>query len=107
MAWVEQSFAPTLKLRDVVVLASLRSHKGHRARKTVRAAGMHLLFMSPCNPDLSPTEMLFPRWELPFRRIDCCTMEEAWREGRSLLYRSGPDECVADLRYAGFGAGTN
>ena len=50
-AWVEQSLVPTLKPGDVVVLDNLSSHKAPSARKAIRAAGAHLLFLPPYSPD--------------------------------------------------------
>jgi transposase len=103
-AWVEQSLAPTLKPRDVVVLDNLGSHKGQRARNAVRAAGAHLLFLPPYSPDLNPIEMLFAKLKTLFRKADRRTVEESWREVGSLLDRFSPAECAAYLRHAGYGA---
>jgi transposase len=103
-AWVEQSLAPTLKPRDVVVLDNLGSHKGQRARQAVRAAGAHLLFLPPYSPDLNPIEMLFAKLKTLFRKADRRTIEEAWREVGGLLEHFKPDKCAAYLRHAGYGA---
>jgi transposase len=37
--YVEQVLAPTLAPGDIVILDNLGSHKGRRARRTIRAAG--------------------------------------------------------------------
>ena len=105
-AWVEQSLAPTLKPRDVVVLDNLGSHKGERARRAVRAVGAHLLFLPPYSPDLNPIEMLFAKLKGLFRKAEARTVEDAWRKVGTLLDLFGPDECEAYLRHAGYGAKT-
>ncbi len=103
-AWVEQSLVPTLKPGDVVVLDNLSSHKDPRARKAIRAAGAHLLFLPPYSPDLNPIEMLFAKLKTLFRKADRRTIETAWREIGTLLDLVTPDECAAYLRHAGYGA---
>jgi transposase len=103
-AWMEQSLAPSLRPRDVVVLDNLGSHKGERARQAVRAAGAHLLFLPPYSPDLNPIEMLFAKLKTLFRKADRRTVEEAWREVGRLLDHFPPDACAAYLRHAGYGA---
>ena len=103
-AWVEQSLVPTLRPRDVVVLDNLGSHKGERARRAVRAAGAHLLFLPPYSPDLNPIEMMFAKLKALFRKADRRTVEEAWREVGRLIDLFGPNECAAYLRHAGYGA---
>lgn len=103
-AWVEQSLAPVLRPRDVVVLDNLGSHKGERARQAARAAGAHLLFLPPYSPDLNPIEMLFAKLKTLFRKADRRTVEEAWREVGRLIDHFSPSECAAYLRHAGYGA---
>ena len=60
-AYVEQVLVPTLAPGDIVVLDNLGSHKGHRARRAIRRAGAHLLFLPPYSPDLNPIEQLFAK----------------------------------------------
>jgi len=105
-AWVEQSLVPTLKPGDVVVLDNLSSHKAPSARKAIRAAGAHLLFLPPYSPDLNPIEMLFAKLKALFRKADQRTVEAAWREIGKLLDQFKPDECAAYLRHAGYGTKT-
>lgn len=105
-AWVEQSLVPTLKNGDVVVLDNLGSHKGERAKRAVRAAGGHLLFLPPYSPDLNPIEMVFAKLKTLLRKADRRSIEEAWREVGSLLDLFGADECAAYLRHAGYASKT-
>lgn len=103
-AWVEQSLVPTLKPGDVVVLDNLSSHKAPRARRAVRAAGAHLLFLPPYSPDLNPIEMVFAKLKTLFRKADARAVEEAWRKIGHLLDRFSPEECAAYIRHAGYGS---
>ena len=105
-AWVEQSLVPTLKPGDVVVLDNLGSHKDPRARRAIRAAGAHLLFLPPYSPDLNPIEMIFAKLKTLFRKADTRTIEEAWRKVGTLLDLFSPDECAACIRHAGYGSKT-
>lgn len=106
-AWVEQNLAPTLKPGDIVVLDNLSSHKDPRARRAIRAAGAHLLFLPPYSPDLNPIEMVFAKLKTLFRKLDARTVEDAWRKVGTLLDRFTPDECAAYIRHAGYASKTN
>ncbi len=70
LAWIIQFLVPTLKPGDVVVLDNLGSHKGKAVRRTVRAAGAHLLFLPPYSPDLNPIEMMFAKLKALLRKAD-------------------------------------
>jgi len=54
--WIETQLVPMLKPGDIVILDDLSSHKSARAKKLVKAAGAHLLFLPPCSPGLNPIE---------------------------------------------------
>ena len=101
-AWVEQCLVPVLKPRDIVVVDNLGSHKGERARRAIRQAGAHLLFLPPYSPDLNPIEMVFAKLKTLFRKADTRAVEAAWREVGRLLDNFKPDECSAYLRHAGY-----
>ena len=104
VAWVEQNLVPVLKPGDVVVLDNLGSHKDLRARRAIRAAGAHLLFLPPYSPDLNPIEMVFAKLKTLFRKADSRTVEEAWRKLGTLLDLFSPEECAAYIRHAGYGS---
>ena len=59
--YVEKVLVPTLAEGDIVILDNLGSHKGQAARRAIRAAGAHLLFLPPYSPDLNPIEQLFAK----------------------------------------------
>ena len=59
-AYVEQVLVPTLAPGDIVILDNLGSHTGQRARRAIRRAGAHLLFLPPYSPDLNPVRGTAP-----------------------------------------------
>jgi transposase len=52
--YVEKALVPALAKGDVVILDNLGSHKGQAARRAIRQAGGHILFLPPYSPDLNP-----------------------------------------------------
>lgn len=107
LAYVEQMLVPTLSPGDVVILDNLGSHKGAAARKTIRRAGAHLLFLPPYSPDLNPIEMVFAKLKTLLRKAAERTVEATWRKVGSLLNQFTPDECEKYLRHAGYYGGSN
>ena len=101
-AYVEQVLVPTLSSGDIVVLDNLGSHKGHRARQAVRAAGAHLLFLPPYSPDLNPIEQLFAKLKHLMRNAAPRTIEETWRKAGTLLDLVSPTECANYLKNSGY-----
>lgn len=101
-AWVSQCLAPTLAPGDVVIADNLGSHKGAPARKLIRDAGAHLLFLPPYSPDLNPIELVFAKLKTLFRKADERTIEASWRRVGNLLDTFTPDECQNYLRHAGY-----
>jgi transposase len=102
LAWTEQVLIPTLRPGDVVVLDNLGSHKGKAARRAIRAAGAHMLFLPPYSPDLNPIEQVFAKLKTLLRKADERTIEATWRRIGSLLDRFSPAECSNYLRHAGY-----
>ena len=80
--YVEKVLGPTLAKGDVVILDNLGSHKGQAARRAIRAAGAHLLFLPPYSPDLNPIEHLFAKLKHLIRKAEPRTIEATWRKGR-------------------------
>ncbi|ATE64731.1 hypothetical protein COO09_15855 [Rhizorhabdus dicambivorans] len=60
-AWVEQFLIPALEPGSIVIIDNLGSHKGSRVRRSLRAAGIKLLFLPPYSPDLNPIEQVFSK----------------------------------------------
>lgn len=107
LAYVEQMLVPTLSPGDVVILDNLGSHKGAAARKAIRRAGAHLLFLPPYSPDLNPIEMVFAKLETLLRKAAERTVEATWKKIGSLLNHFTPNECENYRRHAGYHGGSN
>jgi transposase len=52
--YVEQVLMPTLAVGKIITLDNLGSHKGRRARRAIRAAGAHLIFLPAYKPRPEP-----------------------------------------------------
>ncbi len=100
-AYVEQMLVPTLSPGDIVILDNLASHKGAAARRAIREAGAHLLFLPPYSPDLNPIEMVFAKLKMLLRKVAERTVEVTWRKVGTLLNQFTQDECKNYLRHAG------
>lgn len=100
--YVENVLVPTLAKGDIVILDNLGSHKGKRARRAIRQAGAHLLFLPPYSPDLNPIEQLFAKLKHLMREAEARTVEDTWRKVGELLDLFSPAECNNYLRNAGY-----
>lgn len=102
--YAEQVLAPTLAKGDIVVLDNLGSHKGKAARRAIRQAGAHMLFLPPYSPDLNPIEQLFAKLKHWMRDAEARTVEATWRKLGDLLHLVSPNECANYLTNAGYAA---
>ena len=100
--YVDKVLAPTLAKGDVVVLDNLGSHKGQTARRAIRAAGAHLLFLPPYSPDLNPIEQLFAKLKHLIRKAEPRTVDKTWRKIGNLLDLFSPAECANYFKNAGY-----
>jgi transposase len=100
--YVENVLAPTLAKGDIVILDNLGSHKSKRARRAIRKAGAHILFLPPYSPDLNPIEQLFAKLKHLMRKAEARTVEDTWRKVGELLDLFSPAECANYLRNAGY-----
>ena len=101
-AYVQKVLVPTLNTGDIVILDNLGSHKGERARKAIRAAGAHLIFLPPYSPDLNPIEQLFAKLKHLMRKNQPRTVEGTWRKVGELLDLVSPQECANYLINSGY-----
>jgi transposase len=102
LAWVQQFLVPTLRPGDIVILDNLGSHKGRAARRTIRRAGAHLLFLPPYSPDLNPIEMMFAKLKALLRKADARSIADVWHKIGSLLTEFSPTECARYISHAGY-----
>ncbi len=100
--YAEKVLAPTLARGDIVILDNLGSHKGNAARRAVRAAGAHLLFLPPYGPDLNPIEQVFAKLKHLMREAEARTIEKTWRNAGELLDRFSTEECANYLKNSGY-----
>ena len=100
--YVEKILAPTLAKGDVVILDNLGSHKGRAARRAVRQAGAHMLFLPPYSPDLNPIEQLFAKLKHLMRMAEPRTVEATWRKVGQILDLFSPAECAHYLKNSGY-----
>ena len=100
--YVEKILAPTLTKGDVVILDNLGSHKGRAARRAVRQAGAHMLFLPPYSPDLNPIEQLFAKLKHLMRMAEPRTVEATWQKVGQILDLFSPAECANYLKNSGY-----
>jgi transposase len=100
--YVERVLLPTLAKGDVVILDNLGSHKGQAARRAIRRAGAHLIFLPPYSPDLNPIEQFFAKLKHLLRKAEPRTVEATWRKVGELLDAFSPAECANYLRNSGY-----
>jgi transposase len=100
--YAEKALAPTLAKGDVVILDNLNSHKNKAARKAIRAAGAHLVFLPPYSPDLNPIEQFFSKLKHLLRKAEQRTVETTWRKVGELLDLFSPTECANYLKNSGY-----
>ena len=101
-AYVQKVLAPTLTKGDIVILDNLGSHKAKAARKAIRKAGAHLIFLPAYSPDLNPIEQVFAKLKHLMRDASPRTVEDTWRKAGKLLDLVSPAECANYLRNSGY-----
>lgn len=55
------TFAPTLRLGDLVIIDNLGSHKVSGVVEAIEAREARLLFLTPYSPDINPIEHVFSK----------------------------------------------
>ncbi|MCA3448604.1 MAG: transposase [Rhodobacter sp.] len=94
--------ALTLAAGDIVILDNLGSYKGHRARRAIRAAVSHLIFLPAYSPDLNPIEQLFAKLKHLIRTAQPRTVEETWRKLGASIDIVSPNECSNYFANSGY-----
>ena len=101
-AYVRQVLVPTLAKGDIVILDNLGSHKGEVARRAIRKAGAHLLFLPAYSPDLNPIEQVFAKLKHLMRDAAPRTVEATWRKAGQIIDLFSPRECSNYLINSGY-----
>ena len=73
--------------------------------RQIRGAGAHLLFLSPCSPDLDPIEQAFAEFKHFLRKVQSRNQDDLWKNVGSILEKFTPDECANDLVNSGYAVG--
>ena len=101
-AWVEQSLAPELDARDLVVADNLSSHKVAGVREAIEARGASLCFLPSFSPDLNPIEQLFAKLKAMLRAMAPRSREALFEAIGSAIQQVTPSECANYLAHAGY-----
>lgn len=104
MAYVEQVLVPTLRMRDIVFMDNVRTHKVAGVREAIEAAGAELRFLPAYSPDLNPIENAYAKIKSDLRKGAARTVHALWKlVGRSVK-AIAPSECAGYFRHAGYRA---
>ena len=100
--YVDQVLVPELRAGDVVVMDNLSSHKGPAVRRSIEAAGSHLLYLPPYSPDFNPIENAFAKLKALLRKAAERTVGALWDRIGVVLDAFTPAECANYFRAAGY-----
>ena len=101
-SFVEFVLVPELRRGDVVIMDNLSSHKRHRTRELIEAAGADLVFLPPYSPDLNPIEMVFSKIKQTLRTLAFRTRDALWRSMQSVLDTITPADASNCFRHCGY-----
>jgi transposase len=102
--YVEQILAPTLKPGDIVIADNLSTHKNKEARRAIRKAGAHLIFLPKYSPDLNPIEQMFAKLKHLLRKAMARNREGVEQVIRQMLENFNPKESANYFVHAGYRA---
>ena len=100
--YVAKVLVPELRPGDVVVMDNLSSHKGHRVREMIEAAGAELRYLPPYSPDLNPIENAFAKLKAMLRKAAERTVDGLWNAIGTIIDTFNPDECQNYFTTAGY-----
>ena len=102
LAYVEQSLAPAVKRKDIVVMDNLPAHKVPGVREAIEARGATLRYLPQYSPDLNPIEMPFSKLKADLRKAAERTVPRLCRRIGSFARRLSPTEAFNYFRHAGY-----
>jgi transposase len=102
LLYVETTLVPTLGPGDVVIMDNLGSHKSKAARRAIRNAGAHLIFLPKYSPDLNPIEQLFSKLKHSLRTACARTVETVCTAIGKILRTVTSQECANYFQHAGY-----
>lgn len=101
-AYIEQSLAPTLKPKDVVIMDNLGAHKVLGIREAIEAVGATLRYLPQYSPDLNPIEMPFSQLKALLRKLGEKTIPGLHRRIGQFATTLNPLHAVNYFRHAGY-----
>ena len=102
LAYVEQSLAPTLRRKDVVIMDNLAAHKVPGVREAIEARGATLRYLPQYSPDLNPIEMAFSKLKAHLRKLAERTVARLCRRIGSFAPSLSAPEARNYFRHAGY-----
>lgn len=73
VAWLDQELLPEMRPGDILVLDNLPIHHGKAVAPCLERAGVHLEYVPPYSPDLSPIEPMWSKVKAFMRKIGAGT----------------------------------
>lgn len=101
-AYVEQSLAPTLRRKDIVIMDNLAAHKVAGIRDTIEARGATLRYLPQYSPDLNPIEMPFSALKAQLRKFAERTVPSLSRRIGQFAARLSPRHAINYFTHAGY-----
>jgi transposase len=101
-AFVEQSLAPTLKPKDIVIMDNLGAHKVPGIRAAIEAAGATLRYLPQYSPDLNPIEMPFSKLKAHLRKLAERTIPGLHRRIGQFATSLNPRYAINYFTHAGY-----
>jgi len=102
LAYVEQSLAPTLKRKDIVMIDNLPAHKAVGVREAIEARGATLRYLPKYSPDLNPIEQVFAKLKQLLRKAAARTLEAVCAAIGDILCVFTPAECANYFSNSGY-----
>ena len=102
--YIAKVLVPELRPGDVVIMDNLSSHKGHRVKDIIEAAGAKLLYLPPYSPDFNPIEMAFSKLKAMLRKAAERTVGGLWDTIGRIVDTFSPEECKNYFIAAGYDA---
>ena len=106
VAYVEQVLVPTLRPGMVVIPDNLPAHHVSGVREAIEGAGCRVEYLPPYSPDRNPIENAFSKFKRLLRTAAARTVDGVYQAMSEALKSFAPDECLNDIRHAGYGAAT-
>ena len=102
LEWVRHHLVPTLQPGDVVVMDSLGVHKVASVREAIVAAGLRVIYLPACSPDLNPSDLVFSKFKWLLKSAYAGNVEALWSVCGDVLDRFTEVECRNCFQHCGY-----